>query len=190
MPWLVVGLGNPGGEYERTRHNVGFWVIDALASRHRFASYRDKFGASFSKGSIAGAEVILAKPQTYMNRSGEPTQQLAQFFKAEPANIVVVHDELDFEPGVLKVKLAGGHGGHNGLRSLIANVGDGFVRLRLGVGKPPPGRGTDFVLGAPRGIELAAIEDACARAVDAVDMIIERGVKLAMDRFNQMPNLK
>lgn len=189
-PWLILGLGNPGAEYARTRHNVGFWVIDALAERHRFASFREKFGASWSKGTIAGAEVILAKPQTYMNRSGEPGQQLAQFFKAETPNIVVVHDELDFEPGVLKVKLAGGHGGHNGLRSLIANVGDGFVRLRLGVGKPPPGRGTDFVLGAPRGVELRAIEDACARAVDAVGMTVERGVKAAMEKFNQSAPLK
>jgi len=125
-----------------------------------------------------------------MNRSGEPGQQLAQFFKVELPQIVVVHDELDFEPGILKVKLGGGAGGHNGLRSLIANLGDGFARLRLGVGKPPPGRGTDFVLGAPRGLELTAIEDACARAVDAVDMAIERGVKAAMEKFNQSAPLK
>jgi PTH1 family peptidyl-tRNA hydrolase len=184
-PWLILGLGNPGAEYARTRHNVGFWVVDALAERHGFAPFRDKFGAAWSKGTIAGADVILAKPQTFMNRSGEPAQQLATFFKVELARVVVVHDELDFEPGVLRVKAGGGAGGHNGLRSLIANLGDGFVRLRIGVGKPPPGRGVDFVLGAPRGIALEAITDACARSADAVDMIIGRGVAAAMEQFNR-----
>ncbi len=185
MTWLIVGLGNPGREYERTRHNVGFWVVDALADRHRLGDFHKKFDALYLKGRIGSEDVVLAKPQSFMNLSGGPAQALSQFFKTPVDHVVVVHDELDFDPGMMRVKLGGGAGGHNGLRSLIANITDGFIRVRVGVGKPPPGRGSDFVLSPPRGEELKVLDACAARAVDAVEMIVARGVKAAMEEFNR-----
>lgn len=189
--FLIVGLGNPGVEYERTRHNVGFWVLDALQQRWRLDAFRSKFGAEWTKGKLpaavsADAEVVLAKPQTYMNRSGEPTQALAQFFKIPPEQVLVVHDELDFEPGVVRLKVGGGAGGHNGLRSLIACIGADFVRLRLGVGKPRSAeQGAGHVLGVPPKAEQALLDEGVVRSVEGIERVLALGPGRAMTEVNR-----
>ena len=149
---VVVGLGNPGPDYEQTRHNAGFWLVDHLANGR--LQRESRFNALAGKTSIGGSEVWLLEPQTYMNRSGQSVGGLARFFKINPDEILVVHDELDLPPGVAKLKLGGGHGGHNGLRDIIAQLGNqnNFYRLRLGIGHPGvASMVSNFVLGrAPR----------------------------------------
>jgi PTH1 family peptidyl-tRNA hydrolase len=134
---LVVGLGNPGPKYERTRHNIGFMAVDAIVRRHGFRSPRDKFNAELYEGEIDGERVIALKPMTFMNNSGESVAPAARFFKIEPPDVIaVLHDDMDLAPGVLRVKQGGGHAGHNGLRSLDAIVGPDYWRVRLGIGHP------------------------------------------------------
>lgn len=133
----IVGLGNPGKEYERTRHNAGFWFLDMLADAHK-GTFRteSKFRGELARVKIAGADVLLLKPATWMNRSGEAVQPLAQFYKLTPADILVAHDELDLPVGTMRLKVGGGHGGHNGLRSVHQHIGADYLRLRVGVGHP------------------------------------------------------
>ena len=181
---LVVGLGNPGREHEATRHNAGFWYADALAGR---------LGAPFSgeakfHGRVARAvgDLRLLKPGTYMNLSGRAVAALAQFFSIAPAEILVVHDELDLPPGEVKIKFGGGHAGHNGLRDIIARLGAAeFWRLRLGIGHPrdsaiPQQEVVDYVLQPPRNDERAAIGSAIDRALDAWPMIAAGDFERAM----------
>ncbi len=192
---LVVGLGNPGREYEATRHNAGFWFADALASR---------LGASFAgeakfHGRIARAvgDLRLIKPGTFMNLSGRSVGAVAQFFSIAPAEILVVHDELDLKPGEARLKFGGGTAGHNGLRDIAAHVcGPAFWRLRIGIGHPrdsdiPQQQVADYVLQAPRSGERAAIEDALARSLDAWPLIkagdFERAMMALHTRNEQEP---
>ena len=133
---ILVGLGNPGPRYAQQRHNVGFMAVDAVHARHRFAPWRQKFQAEIAEGTLAGERVLLMKPLTYMNESGRAVGEAARFYKVAPGDIVVVHDELDLPPGKFRVKAGGGHGGHNGLRSLSQHLGDAYRRLRIGIGHP------------------------------------------------------
>jgi PTH1 family peptidyl-tRNA hydrolase len=133
---LVVGLGNPGPKYERTRHNIGFMAVGEIARRHDFRSAREKFNGIIAEGEIEGTRVILLRPMTFMNNSGESVAPAARFFKIDPADVIVIHDELDLAPGKLKVKRGGGSAGHNGLRSIDAHLGADYWRLRLGIGHP------------------------------------------------------
>jgi PTH1 family peptidyl-tRNA hydrolase len=133
---LVVGLGNPGPRYARNRHNVGFMAIDAIAQRYGFAPFRDRFKGELAEGSIAGEKRLLLKPQTFMNASGEAVLAAASFYKIPPREIVVIHDEIDLRPGKLRVKRGGGAAGHNGLRSIDAQLGADYWRVRIGVGHP------------------------------------------------------
>jgi len=193
---LVVGLGNPGREHEATRHNAGFWYADALAAR---------LGASFSgeakfHGRVARAlgDLRLLKPGTYMNLSGRAVGALAQFYAIAPAEILVVHDELDLQPGEAKVKFGGGHAGHNGLRDIIARLGAAeFWRLRLGIGHPrdsaiPQQEVVDYVLQPPRNDERTAIVDAIDRALDAWPPMaagdFDRAMMALHTRRNQDPS--
>lgn len=148
-PWLFVGLGNPGDDYARHRHNIGFMAVDAVAAAHRYPAWRLKFNGLLSEGVIAGAKVILLKPQTYMNESGQAVQAAAKFYKIPPARIVAFHDELDLPPGSVRVKQGGGNAGHNGLRSMDAHLGAGdYWRVRFGIGHPGDrARVTGHVLG-------------------------------------------
>jgi PTH1 family peptidyl-tRNA hydrolase len=135
--WLLAGLGNPGGEYENNRHNIGFMAADEIAARHRFPPFRKKFEGLFSEGSIGGRKVILLKPQTYMNLSGQSVKAAARFFKVDPAHIVVFHDELDLPPRNARANQGGGNAGHNGLKSIDAHLGTPeYWRVRLGIGHP------------------------------------------------------
>ncbi len=184
---LVVGLGNPGKSYESHRHNVGFMAVDALRDSLGAPDYRDKFSAELSKGDA----VAILKPLTYMNRSGDSVQPCAAFLKVEPASVVVVHDELDLPYGDVRLKVGGGHAGHNGLRSIIQRLGTpDFVRVRIGIGRPPPGfpgQVADFVLSPFNASERAELPDVVARAVTAIRDVVERGIDAAMNVHNQKP---
>jgi PTH1 family peptidyl-tRNA hydrolase len=182
---LVVGLGNPGREYERNRHNVGFMVAEELARRHG-GSWRGKFSGRLAEIRIDDHRVGVLKPETYMNESGRSVSAAARFFKLEPDAILVVHDESDLEPGRLQARRGGGLAGHNGLRSVAGSLGTPeFLRLRLGVGRP--GRGdrrplADFVLSDFEPHEDA--EGLVARAADAVEALDAEGLEAAQRRFN------
>ncbi|MEM9967614.1 MAG: aminoacyl-tRNA hydrolase [Pseudomonadota bacterium] len=133
---LLVGLGNPGAKYARNRHNIGFMALDRIASDHDFAPWRAKHQGTVSEGRLNGGRAILLKPETFMNNSGQSVQAAIRFYKLEPADLIVLHDEIDLEPGKVKYKTGGGHAGHNGLRSVHAHIGSGYARIRLGVGHP------------------------------------------------------
>lgn len=133
---LVVGLGNPGLKYERTRHNIGFMAVDEIVRRHNLSRPREKFNGELYEGDVGGERVLLLKPQTFMNNSGESVAPAARFYKIPPADVIVMHDELDLAPGKLRVKRGGGAAGHNGLRSIDAHLGADYWRLRLGIGHP------------------------------------------------------
>jgi PTH1 family peptidyl-tRNA hydrolase len=185
---LLVGLGNPGREYEETRHNVGFLVADALVKDEGLGEYKPKFNAVWTRGELGGEPLVVLKPQTFMNLSGESVQPAAAFFKVAPSALVVVHDELDLPWKDVRVKLGGGHAGHNGLRSIIQRLGTpDFVRVRIGIGKPPAGfRGdvADWVLSRFDAVERAELADVVARAVAAVKKVAKSGVQAAMNEVN------
>jgi PTH1 family peptidyl-tRNA hydrolase len=186
--WLIVGLGNPGRQYESHRHNVGFLAVDELASSVRADAFREKFSALWSKGSWKGDDVVLLKPQTFMNLSGQSVQPAAAFFKVPADHVLVLHDELDLPFGELRLKAGGGHAGHNGLRSMIQSMGTpDFLRLRVGIGRPKPGfRGevADYVLSGFDPVERAELPDVLTKASRAVLDVIERGLTPAMNTLN------
>ncbi len=182
---LVVGLGNPGPRYAKTRHNVGFLVVDELARAGGFPEWREKFAGEFTKGRISldghAEDVVLLKPQTYMNDSGRSVQPAIAFFHVAPqggAELLVVHDELDLPFADVRLKVGGGHAGHNGLRSIIGALGADFARVRVGIGRPPPdfrGEVADFVLQDFDPVESASIGDVVSRSVQAVRRWIAKG---------------
>ncbi|WP_282095040.1 aminoacyl-tRNA hydrolase [Epibacterium ulvae] len=133
---LFVGLGNPGSKYARNRHNIGFMALDDIASAHDFSPWKSKFQAEICDGTLGGSKVLLLKPQTFMNNSGQSVGEAMRFYKLTPADVVVLHDELDLAPGKCRVKQGGGHAGHNGLRSIHAHIGADYGRVRLGIGHP------------------------------------------------------
>jgi PTH1 family peptidyl-tRNA hydrolase len=183
--WLVVGLGNPGREHEGQRHNLGFLVADALQGAESWPEYKAKLGGLWTRGDLAGQPVALLKPQTYMNLSGESVQPTAAFLKVEPAAIVVVHDELDLPWKDVRIKVGGGHAGHNGLRSIMQQLGPDFVRVRIGIGKPPPPRDThSWVLSGFDPVERGELPEVVVRGVDAVRRIVKDGVAAAMNVVN------
>jgi PTH1 family peptidyl-tRNA hydrolase len=183
---LVVGLGNPGREYARTRHNVGWLVADELARRHD-GSWRSKFNGQLAEVRIDGHKVALLKPETYMNESGRSVGAAAQFYKVDPDAVLVVHDEGDFDLGRLQARLGGGLGGHNGLRSVASHLGTpDFLRLRVGVGRPERGDPrslADFVLSNFEPSDDA--EGIVGRAADAVETLDAEGLEAAQQRFNE-----
>lgn len=181
---LVVGLGNPGKKYERNRHNVGFMVVERLRSSKALPDFREKFSGLFSKGDA----IALLEPQTYMNLSGDAVQPAAAFLKIAPANVIVVHDELDLSWKDVRLKVGGGHAGHNGLRSIIQRLGTpDFVRVRVGIGRPPPGfKGdvADYVLSDFDAMERAELPDVVDRAAAAVEKVLDAGITAAMNAIN------
>lgn len=180
---LIVGLGNPGREYEDTRHNVGFWWLDELAQSQKINFKNEaKFHGLAGRGISHGHEVLLFKPQTFMNHSGRAVGAFAQFYKIEPAEILVVHDELDLQPGTARLKMGGGHGGHNGLKDIIAHLGTkDFWRLRFGIGHPGERTEvTNYVLNHPRAEERELLNQAMHKAYSTVQSIIEGKMEAAM----------
>jgi len=183
---LIVGLGNPGTEYARTRHNAGFHLVDELARRHG-ATFRSepRHHAELARARIGDEEVWLLKPMRYMNHSGGPVRSVASFYKVEPASILVGYDELDFPPGVVRLKEGGGAAGHNGMRDLIAQIGDGFWRLRIGIGHPGDKSAVlEYVLGRPSAEEARLIHEAVLAAADIVPLLLAEGPQKAMNRLH------
>ena len=189
---LVVGLGNPGRKYEGSRHNVGFMVLDALARAHGLPELKEKFSGLWAKGELGlggeRAPVAVLRPTTFMNLSGDSVQPAAAFLKVPPASVIVVHDEIDLPWRDVRVKLGGGHAGQNGVRHIIARLGTpDFVRVRVGVGRPPPGfRGdvADWVLGAFDASERAELPDVLTDACAAIEQVIRDGASKAMTAVN------
>jgi PTH1 family peptidyl-tRNA hydrolase len=184
---LIVGLGNPGQQYEKTRHNAGFLFLDSLAKEFGCVwSNQARFQGLFAEYGVSGDKVMLLKPDTFMNRSGQSVGKIARYYKLFPEEILVVHDELDFNPGVLKLKKDGGHAGHNGLRDIIAHLGSKeFYRLRVGIGRPPPGKVVaDFVLSAPSKLESEMMLKAFDLASVYMGQIINGDMAIVMNKLN------
>ena len=187
VDWLLVCLGNPGDQYENTRHNVGFMVADELAERHNIPVQRLKFRALTNTITVGDQKVLLMKPVTYMNLSGEAVHEAAAFYKIPPEHILVISDEVALAPGKIRVRRSGSAGGHNGLKNIIAHLGtDQFPRIRLGVGqKPHPDYDmADWVLGKFQGEDKKAVESAVKKAADAAECLIREGVDKAMNQYN------
>jgi PTH1 family peptidyl-tRNA hydrolase len=184
--WLVVGLGNPGREYQETRHNVGFRVADLIAARAGSPAWRSKWGAEIVETKIGSERVLLCKPMEFMNLSGQPVVRIASFWKVDPPHTVVVHDDLDVPFGRLKLGQGGGHGGNNGVRSLLAEWGTGdFHRVRVGIGRPAPGRdAAAWVLSRFADEDQGELPAVLERAADAASCIVTDGPQVAMNRFN------
>ncbi|GAB7146366.1 aminoacyl-tRNA hydrolase [Mycobacterium riyadhense] len=186
-PQLVVGLGNPGDYYARTRHNLGFVVADLLAARlgAKFKAHK-RSGAEVVTGRLAGRSIVLAKPRCYMNESGRQVGPLAKFYSIAPADIIVVHDELDLDFGRVRLKFGGGEGGHNGVRSVAAALGTkDFQRVRIGIGRPPGRKDPAvFVLENFSAAERAEVPTICEQAADATELLVELGLEPAQNRVH------
>lgn len=185
--YLIVGLGNPGKEYANTRHNIGFDVIETLAEQEHISVLEKKHKAVIGKGYIGGQKVILAKPHTYMNLSGESVQELISYYKIdEKEELIVISDDISLEPGQLRLRKKGSAGGHNGLKNIIAHLGhDEFQRIKMGVGEKPKGYDlADYVLGHFTSDERKLMNEAANEAAEAIRMIMAEGIENAMNRFN------
>lgn len=184
--YIIAGLGNPGRQYDHTRHNVGFDVIDILADRMGIHVEEKKLKGLWGKGMLAGEKVILLKPQTFMNLSGESIRAAADFYKVPADQILVIHDDIDLEPGQLRIRGKGSAGGHNGLKNIIAHLGtQEFPRIKVGVGAKPRGMDlADYVLGHFSKEESVQMEQAFSDAADAAELFLAEGIEKAMNRFN------
>jgi len=188
-PALVVGLGNPGPDYSETRHNVGFRVVELLAARAGGGKFsKHKSNSDVLEGRLAGRRVVLAKPRTYMNVSGGPVAGLVKYFSVAPVDLIVVHDDLDLGFGVIRVKLGGGEGGHNGLRSITSSIGTrDYLRVRFGIGRPPGRQDpADFVLKRFSGAEKKELEFGVDLAADAAEALLSDGLEPTQNRFHAL----
>lgn len=186
--YIIVGLGNPGSKYKNTRHNIGFATIDKIAERENIQVLEKKHKALLGKGYIAGSKCILAKPQTFMNLSGESVRELADYYKVdEKSELIVISDDISLDVGQIRIRKKGSAGGHNGLKNIISHLGhDQFVRIRMGVGEKPAEYDlADYVLGHFSGEDSKMMDDASGRAADAVRMIIDQDVDAAMTTYNR-----
>jgi len=182
---LIVGLGNPGTRYARSRHNIGFMIVERFAHARGLRFARKRFNAEIAEGGIAGARVMIAKPQTFMNSSGEAIGKLFAFYKIAPSDLLVVYDDLDLPLGKMRLRPKGSAGGHHGMESIIARVGTSdFPRLRVGIGRPNPDDDIDHVLGAFAHDERAAMNETFARAVEAIEAWVRDGIDAAMNKYN------
>ena len=191
--FLIAGLGNPGKQYEKTKHNVGFDTIDELADAHRVPCGGTQCRAMYGKGMIGGQKVILAKPLTYMNLSGEALRGLTDYYKIDPeTELIVVYDDISLAPGQIRVRKKGSAGGHNGIKNIISRLGtQNFIRVRVGIGeKPPKWDLADYVLAPFQKEERQAVDEGIRRAAEAVCVILEQGADAAMNLFNQKQTVK
>jgi PTH1 family peptidyl-tRNA hydrolase len=187
--WLVVGLGNPGSEYARTRHNIGFMVVDELAARAKASAPRAKFGAEITEGTLGGERVTFCKPMEFMNVSGNAVGKAAGFWKVPLDRVLVLHDELDLPWGRMRLAAGGGPGGHNGIKSIIAALGPDFPRIRIGIGRPSAGGdAAAHVLSAFSRDEQKDLPFITGEAADAAQAILKEGLPAAMNRFNKKKN--
>lgn len=186
--YIIAGLGNPGQQYQKTRHNMGFDTLDSLIEKHQIAQSGVKFNAMYGKGTIAGEKVVLVKPLSYMNLSGGPIRDMVHFFKIDPeSQLIVISDDIDLEPGRIRIRKQGSAGGHNGLKDIIRKLGtQNFIRIKIGVGSKPQNWDlADYVLShftdSDRKLADAAIQD----AADAVEVMLAKGVDIAMNEYNR-----
>jgi PTH1 family peptidyl-tRNA hydrolase len=188
-PWLLAGLGNPGFAYRDTRHNVGFMVLDRLAARQPGVRWRAAGCAERARLPCRGTELHLVKPQTYMNRSGDAVAPALSALGLDPSRLVVIHDDVDLPLGRIRVKSGGGHGGHRGLRSIDQRLGSSeFVRLRLGVGRPPPGQPMlEWVLSRFAATDRNTLDEMLSRSLEALRCVVTEGWAAAANRFNAAP---
>lgn len=183
--YVIAGLGNPGKKYENTRHNMGFITIDQLAEKHDIKIDKLKFRALVGEGRIAGQKVLLVKPQTYMNLSGESIRDVMNFYKLEPENLIVIYDDIDIEAGTLRIRKFGSAGTHNGMKSVVYQLqSDRFPRIRLGIGSQKKGDLVNFVIGGFSKEEVPVLEEAVSNATLAIECIIEDGIDKAMNQYN------
>lgn len=185
---LVVGLGNPGPDYRATRHNAGFRVVECLGAIHQVRFQPGRWKALEASVNLPGVgKVVLLMPQTYMNESGRSVAPLARFYKLAPEDVVVIHDDLDLAPGAVRLKQGGGDGGHNGIKSIVAEWGEReFFRVRLGIGRPPKGANvTNYVLGRPSDAQWKQIEGGVERAAEATEALLRDGLEAAQQLFNR-----
>ena len=186
--FLIAGLGNPGRQYEKTRHNMGFDTIDELIDRHRIPQGGIAHKAMYGKGMIAGEKVLAVKPLTYMNLSGESLREWVNYYKLDPeTEMIVIYDDIDLDPGQIRIRKKGSAGGHNGIKSIIAQLGtQNFYRIKVGVGPKPRGWDlADYVLGRFSSDERIAVDKAICDAADAVEMILRDGIESAMNHYNR-----
>ena len=189
---LVVGLGNPGKRYEQTRHNIGFLALDRLAYDLNAELTQAKFSGLFGQGSLSsGQPLTLLKPQTFMNLSGKSVAPCAKFFQIPLERVIIIHDELEFPFGVVRVKVGGGHAGHNGLRSIIEQLGGAkdFLRIRVGIGRPARGSVSDYVLGQFSADEQPWVEDVCRQVSRDIELVIQEGARAAMNSIHARPSV-
>ncbi len=187
--YLVVGLGNPGSEYNMTRHNIGFETVEHLASQNGVKINKIKFKGVYGECNIAGEKVLMLKPQTYMNLSGDSVREVCNFYKIPPKNVIVICDDIALEAGKLRIRAKGGAGGHNGLKSIIYNLtSEEFIRIRMGVGAPETDKWdlADFVLSKFTKKDIPLMETAISRAISAVSDIVRNDVDFAMNKYNGM----
>ena len=185
---LIAGLGNPGNKYQGTRHNVGFDAVDLLIEKHHISQSGVKFNAMYGKGTIEGQKVVVMKPLSFMNLSGGPIQQMAAYFRIDPAkDLIVLHDDIDLSPGQLRVRPSGSAGGHNGMKDIIRALGtESFTRVRIGVGaKPRDWDLADYVLSRFTDSDRKLVDEAIADACGAVETIVSEGVDAAMNTYNR-----
>jgi peptidyl-tRNA hydrolase, PTH1 family len=184
--YLIIGLGNPEAEYSRTRHNMGFDVINKLASKYNIEVNRKKFNSLYGKGEIEGQKVVLVKPQTYMNLSGDAVGQFVSFYKVEPNEILVIYDDLDVEKGIIKIRKKGGPGTHNGMKSVVSELAtDEFPRIRVGIGEKEKAKNMiDFVIKKVDDETYSELEKGIEKAADSIPEILKNGIDMAMNKFN------
>ena len=184
--YLIVGLGNPGEEYEHTRHNAGFDTLDLIGEEAGARYWKTECGALTAKGVYRDEDLILAKPQSYMNTSGGPVKQLCNAYGVDPDHLIVIHDELDIDPGTVRVKFGGGHAGHNGLRSICDKLGTrDWFRVRVGIGRPPGRMNVaDYVLSLPRKEAKEDFEHACDLGAQAALFLVKNGLEKTQQQFN------
>lgn len=188
---VIVGLGNPGKKYENTRHNIGFITIDQFAQKHGISVNRIKHKALVGEGNVSGQKVILVKPQTYMNLSGNSVREVMAFYKTEIENLIVIYDDIDLPVGKLRIRERGSAGTHNGMRSILYDLGDdGFARIRIGIGAEHKMELADFVTGGFRKEEVPLMETAVTGAVAALDCMLSEGIKQAMNLYNRKEEKK
>ena len=186
--YLIAGLGNPGKQYEATRHNMGFDTVDCLVETHNVPQGGVKFNAMYGKGIIGGEKAILMKPLSYMNLSGGPIQEMSSYFKIDPeTELIVIYDDIDLEPGQLRIRKKGSAGGHNGIKDIIRRLGtEKFIRIRVGVGaKPKDWDLADFVLGHFLDSDRKLVDEGIRDAAEAVELILSEGVDAAMNKYNR-----
>lgn len=183
---IITGLGNPGTEYAKTKHNVGFMFVDALADKLGVTEWKDKFDAKIGEGRIGMEKVLLVKPQTYMNDSGRAVGPVMHFYKLTPEDLIVAHDDMDIPAGTIRIRKKGSAGGHNGIKSILAHVGDEhFSRVRIGIGRPLPGwTVVNHVLAAFSEEDAPKITEAINYLIPAVECIVNEDVDMAMNRYN------